>query len=249
MAMRSRLSELYRYVLLSSCVATIMYTSVPVCSAMLYCGNTEVLIDGCATAVFTQAPNEETQSALRSLFPSSARSRPPLFELASNVGGPPSKKRKLSLERRKRVTVCLLPAAMTTVPRGATRVQLSDEGRVKEILFLRSWTEYRVRQSIAESFLPLLKEDNPEDDILFMSSNAGAGISSDPDPNTLEGASTGVGWNGSKVLSLAGRGCLYIKSKKRVQEVWLSVFFCIIEHKYEVVLVPRPHVIGYRDYV
>ena len=73
-----------------------------------------------------QAPNEETRSALRSLFPSSSRQP---FQALSNVEEPPSKKKKLSLERRKRITVVLLHAAHTSVPWG---IQLNEQGRVQE---------------------------------------------------------------------------------------------------------------------
>ena len=163
-----------------------------------------------------QAPNEETRSTLRYLFPSGRRQP---FQPLSNVEEPPAKKRKLSLERRKRITVVLLRAAHTSVPRGATRIQLNEQGRVQEILFLRSWTELRVRQSIAEVFLRILEEDDPEEDIIFMSSNAGAGRSTAPDPTTFGGQSSEVGWTGNKVQALAGRGCLYIKSKKEIHEV------------------------------
>ena len=179
-------------------------------------------VSGCAVLrlclafiTFLQAPNEQTRSTLRSLFPSpSGRSFQPVQE-------PPLKKKKLSMERRKRLTICLLPAAHTTVPRGATRIQLNEQGRVQEILILHSWTELRVRQSIAEVFLRILDEDDPEEDIIFMSSNAGAGISTAPDPNTFDGQSSEVGWTGNKVQALAGRGCLYIKSKKEIREVCL----------------------------
>ena len=162
--------------------------------------------------VLFQSPNEETRSTLRSLFPTTQKFHPGSQE-------PPSKKRKMSLERRKRLTVCVLPASHSTIPRGSTRSLLQGERRIQEILFLRSWTELRVRQSIAEAFLGILDPDNPEDDILFMSSNAGAGISNAPDPSTFEGPSGDVGWTGTKVLALAGRGCLYVKSKKELQDV------------------------------
>ena len=76
-----------------------------------------------------QAPNQERRSTLRSLFPSSSRQP---FQPLSNVEEPPSKKKRLSLERRKRITVVLLPAAHTSVPRGATRIQLNEQGRVQE---------------------------------------------------------------------------------------------------------------------
>ena len=129
-----------------------------------------------------QAPNKQTRSTLRSLFPST-RSSQQSFQPSFNKE-PPSKKKRLSLERRKRITVCLLPAAHTAVPRGATRIQLNEQGRVQDILFLRSWTELRVRQSIAEVFLSILDDDDPEEDIIFMS---GAGISTAPDPSTFPG--------------------------------------------------------------
>ena len=113
----------------------------------------------------------------------------------------------------------LVPAHISAVPRGSTRQHLAHDGRVQDVLFLRSWTELRVRQTICEGFLSQLNQDDPEGDILFMSSNAGAGISDAPDPSTLPGSSTDVGWTGQRVLHLAGRGNLYIKSKKEVQEV------------------------------
>ena len=85
-----------------------------------------------------QSPNEETRQTLRSLFPSSGRSshQTLTFHAHPDVQEPPSKKKKLSLERRKRVTVVLLPAPISAVPRESTRLQLSEEGRVQEILFL-----------------------------------------------------------------------------------------------------------------
>ena len=115
--------------------------------------------------VLFQSPKEETRSTLRSLFPTTPKFHPGSQE-------PPLKKRKMSLERRKRLTVCVLPASHSTTDHYCRR---KDEFR--RFCFLRSWTELRVRQSIAEAFLGILDPDDPEDDILFMSSNAGAGIS------------------------------------------------------------------------
>ena len=74
-------------------------------------------------------------------------------------------------------------------------------------------------QLIAEVFLRILDEDDPEEGITFMSSNAGAGISMAPDPNTFDGQSSEVGWTGNKVQALAGHGCLYMNSKKEIREV------------------------------
>ena len=172
---------------------------------------------------FLQSPDEGTRQTLRSLFPGSGSSRQSLtFRAQPDIPEPPPKKKKLSLERRKRVTVCLLPPSVSTVPRGSTRSWLCGEGRVKDILFLRSWTEMRVRQTIAEAFLRALDPEDPEGDILFMSSNAGAGISDAPDPSTFQGLSSEVGWTGNKLLALAGRGNLYVRSKKEVQQVNLE---------------------------
>ena len=78
-----------------------------------------------------------------------------------------------------------------------------------------------MRQSISEVFLSILDDDDPEEDIIFMSSNAGAGISTAPDSSTFGGQSSEVGWTGNKVQTLAGRGCLYVKSKKEIREVHL----------------------------
>ena len=72
--------------------------------------------------------------------------------------------------------------------------------------------------SLAEAFLRILDPDDPEGDILFMSSNAGAGISDAP------GMSSEIGWTGNRVLALAGRGNLYVRSKKEVQEVIIHVW-------------------------
>ena len=185
-----------------------------------------------------QAPDAETRQTLRTLFPGGGSGRqafsPPAlaFDAHSALREPAAKKRKIShsLERRKRVTVVLLPAHVSTVPRGATRQQLTLGGRVLEVLFLRSWTELRVRQTICEVFLDKLDEDDPEGDISFLSSNAGAGISDAPDPSTFPGQSTDVGWTGQRVLHLAGRGNLYIKSRKEMQAVHGIVhahFICV----------------------
>ena len=98
------------------------------------------------------------------------------------------------------------------------------------MLFLRSWTELRVRQTICEVFLDKLDEDYPQGDISFLSSNAGAGISDAPASSTFPGQSTEVGWTGQRVLHLAGRGNLYIKIRKDVQEVHGIVhahFICV----------------------
>ena len=64
-------------------------------------------------------------------------------------------------------------------------------------------------------FLRILHEEDPEEDIIFMS---GAGISTAP---TFGGQSSEVGWTGNKVQALAGCGFLYIKSKKEIHEVLL----------------------------
>lgn len=167
--------------------------------------------------VFLQAPNEQTRATLRSLFPAGGQQFEP--------HQPPAKKKKLSLERRKWITVCLLPAGCTSVPRGATRIELSEQERVQDVLFLCSWTELQVRQSIVEAFLRILDGDDAEEDIVFLSSNAGAGITTAPDPSTLEGRSSEVGWTGDKVQAQAGRGCLYIKSRREVHEVYIIAFF------------------------
>lgn len=51
--------------------------------------------------VLFQSPNEETRLTLRSLFPTTQKFHPGSQE-------PPSKKRKMSLEQRKQLTVCVL---------------------------------------------------------------------------------------------------------------------------------------------
>ena len=116
------------------------------------------------------------------------------FSPHATLHEPSVKGKKLSLERRKRVTVVLLPAHVSAVLRGATLQQLIQDDRVQDVLFLQSWTELRVRQTICEAFLSQLYEDDPEGDILLISSNAGAGISGTPDPLTLPGSSTGRHW-------------------------------------------------------
>ncbi len=126
---------------------------------------------------------------------------------------------KMSLERRKRVTVVLLPPQVRVVPRGGPRQHLKDTGRMQDVLIQRSWTELRVRQTIAETFATKLDADDPEGDIVFLSGNAGAGISDAPDPSTLPGQSTEVGWTGLTVIQLAGRRNLYIRSRKETCEV------------------------------
>ena len=78
---------------------------------------------------------------------------------------------------------------------------------------------------IVEAFVTFLDADDPEGDILFMPSNVGAGISDAPDLQTFPGQSSEVGWTGNKVLALAGRGNLYVKSKK---EVYLTLVTALI---------------------
>ncbi len=65
---------------------------------------------------------------------------------------PAKKKMKMSLKRRKRVTVVLLPPQVRVVPHGGPRQHLKDTGRMQDVLIQRSWTELRVRQTIAETF-------------------------------------------------------------------------------------------------
>lgn len=123
------------------------------------------------------------------------------------------------MERRKRVTVVLLHPRVMVVPQGGPRTQLQQGGRIADVLLQRSWTDLRVRQTICEAFINHLDPDDSEGDIVYFSANAGAGISIAPDPSTLSGQSTDVGWTGLKVIQLAGKENLYIKSKKEVQEV------------------------------
>ena len=71
---------------------------------------------------------------------------------------------------------------------------------MKDIMIQRSWTELRCRQSISESFTAHLDADDPEGDIIYLTGNAGAGISNAPNPDTLGGTSTDVGWTGQRLL-------------------------------------------------
>ena len=171
-----------------------------------------------------QAPPDGTRKALSKLFPSgtlrsqgSVRMFNPSTSFSSTTA-PPSKRKRLSLERRKRIIAVLLPPLVAVIPRGTSRQQLSEGGRVKDIMIQRSWTELRCRQSISESFTAHLDADDPEGDIVYLTGNAGAGISNAPN---LGGTSTDVGWTGQRLLALSGRENLYLKSRMEVREVRL----------------------------
>lgn len=143
-------------------------------------------------------PSEANARALANLFPTTKKQKFDIFSPSANADSARKKKAAFARKgrgRSKSVKVVFLDANARMIPRGAVREKLRQEGRIRDVPFLRYLTFDEVKSLIKKSF-SISSEFN------FLKSLKDNSLCIAPNQEL----------NGSEVIDLAGHGSLYLES-------------------------------------
>lgn len=144
-------------------------------------------------------PSEADKQKLATLFPG------PDIKKVSSTFDPKAdcivdsqkrkKKKAITRDRPKKISVVLLPDFMQVVPKGNARKRLNKDGRIKKLEFRRNMSFLQARNVIVKSFAGFKLKDIQ---VLCCDQS-----------NAMEKAATQTP-NGDELMDIAGQGSLYI---------------------------------------
>ena len=146
-------------------------------------------------------PSEENRKVLNKLFPSGGSSRSKFNPKKESCAELNKLKKKAALPKKgkggksRSITAVLFKKLPVTVPKGALRKKLSDEGRINKILIRRSMTSSEIKHVISNSFSSFIGAKN----VKFVRCDKS---------NSLKVVDSML--DGNETANLAGGGSLYL---------------------------------------